>query len=79
MVRLADEHGIEIKGRPGIEMSVLRAREGLDNDDEEDDTEDKNTKAWKPEDDYNDEGARMWRRWDWKKEVRRQLAPTNSA
>jgi len=75
MVRLADEHGIEIKGLPGIEVSVLKARERSDDDEEADDTpakKQKNKKTWKPEDDYNDEGTRMWRQWDWNKEVRRQ-------
>lgn len=78
MVRLADKHSIEIKGRPGIELDVLRAREGLDDDeeffDDEEEAEDTpSTKqnAWKPEDDYNGEGARMWKQWDWEKEVRR--------
>lgn len=48
MVRLADEHGIEIKGVPGIDFYVLIARERSVDDEEADDTQ---AKAWKPEDD----------------------------
>jgi len=71
MVRLAYEHGIKIEGIPGIEANVLKARERSDDDEIGKDVQAKNKKAWRLEDDYDDEGARIWRHWDWKKEVRR--------
>lgn len=78
LVRLADKHGVEIKGRKDIDEVVQNIREeDEDEDEEQQEAREKagRKKTWKPQDDYDDTGLRLWGRWDWKKEVYRPLSP----
>ena len=73
-VQLADKHCVTIKGVSGIDISGVAARAPALEDRDEGagaervvptKTKGKTKKAWKLEDDYDDNGERMWKRWDW--------------
>ena len=79
VVRLADKHGVTIKGVSGIEEVVKEMREEASEYEEDSGAENvapRITKEWKKapwmlDDEYDEDGARLWKRWDWSKELAR--------
>jgi len=80
VVRLADKHGVTITGVFGIEEVVDEIREEAAGSEEEGSSGEevaaskkkgKGRKGWKLEDDYNWSEERMWKHWDWSKELAR--------
>lgn len=79
-MRLADKHGVTITGIFGIEEVVDKIREEAADSEEEGSGDEevvatnkkgKGKKAWKLEDDYDENEERMWKNWDWSKELAR--------
>lgn len=82
-LQMADEARIEIKGPFGTEAKVDEVRDEMEDEELGSDASDDETgkgvravvkgakrgKKWRPEDDRNDGGVRVWRKWDWKIEV----------
>lgn len=80
VVRLADKHGVTIVSVFGIEKVVDEIRdEAADSEDNGSGDEEvvaskkkgKGRKTWKLEDDYDEDEERMWKHWDWSKELAR--------
>ncbi|KAI9842571.1 MAG: hypothetical protein M1830_007796 [Pleopsidium flavum] len=80
VVRISDKNGVEIKGPVGVEDTVKKLREEVEENgseiSDEDDGKDKATSGggkksnggkWTPKDDYEGE-ERQWFKWDWKLE-----------
>ena len=75
IVRLADKHGVEIKGPWGIEKDVESIRDALDPESEDEDesegrggNEEEPSEGEDSEDEYGND-VRSWKRWNWKREV----------
>ncbi len=80
VVQLADKHHVTIEGVFGIEKTVDEIRrEAAGSEEAGSGAEEvvamknkgKGKKAWKLEDDYDENEERMWKYWDWSKELAR--------
>ena len=76
IVKLADEHGVAIEGKPDIEETLESIRADIEDEDEEPPSKAEATryakakKKWTPKGDRDDEGSRVWRSWDWTAEFK---------
>lgn len=81
VVRLADKHGVTITGVSEVEDIVDEIRETIEEEEEGSGTEEvaatkalgknKTASTWNVDDDYNEDDERMWKHWDWSKEIAR--------
>lgn len=69
IVKMADEHGVVINGKPDIEEVVESIRADVEDEEPPSKSEaarySKAKKKWTPKGDRDDGGDRVWRRWDW--------------
>lgn len=82
-MQMADEAGVEIKGRYGTEAKVVELRRQVEEEELRSDASDdeiergveavveaaKRGRKWRPVDDRFGGKVRIWRKWDWKIEV----------
>lgn len=68
---MADEHQVEIKGVFGVEKKVqeIRAAAAAQKPKRSRKPAAEKKTAWRLSDDFNNQGKRLWRKWDWKREV----------
>ena len=71
IVKLADEHGVAIEGKPDDEKVLQSIRADIEDADEEPPSKAEAAryarakKKWTPKGDRDDEGSRVWGSWDW--------------
>lgn len=71
VVKMADEHKVEIKGVFGIEERLRRIRDAAATQKPKQNRKPaaEKKRAWTLGQDFNSQGKRLWRKWDWKREV----------
>lgn len=71
VVKMADEHQVEIEGVYGIEEKLKEIRDAAAAQKPKRNRKPpaEKKRAWSLSQDFNSQGKRLWRRWDWKREL----------
>lgn len=71
VVKMADEHQVKIEGVFGIEERLQEIRDAAAAKKPKKNRKPPGEKktAWTLSQDFNSQGMRLWRKWDWKREV----------